>query len=43
MSEYGGQGAAMPDHQFQAISVLRIFDEDKARGFYLNFLGMSVD
>ncbi|MFC6672464.1 glyoxalase superfamily protein [Marinobacterium aestuariivivens] len=28
---------------FQAIPVLRIFDEDKAREFYLGFLGMTLD
>ena len=29
--------------QFQAIPIIRIFDEAKAREFYLEFLGMSVD
>lgn len=28
---------------FQTIPILRIFDEGKARAFYLDFLGMSVD
>ncbi|QCF27197.1 glyoxalase superfamily protein [Hydrocarboniclastica marina] len=28
---------------FQAIPIIRIFDEDKARAFYLGFLGMAVD
>lgn len=28
---------------FQAIPLLRIFDEQKAREFYLGFLGMRVD
>lgn len=30
-------------HVAQAIPVLRIFDEDKAREFYVDFLGMQVD
>ena len=29
--------------KFQSIPVLRIFDEEKAREFYLNFLGMRLD
>ena len=29
--------------KFNAIPVIRIFDEEKARDFYLNFLGMNVD
>jgi uncharacterized glyoxalase superfamily protein PhnB len=29
--------------QFQTIPVIRIFNEAKAREFYLEFLGMSVD
>jgi uncharacterized glyoxalase superfamily protein PhnB len=29
--------------QFQTIPIIRIFDEAKAREFYLKFLGMSVD
>jgi uncharacterized glyoxalase superfamily protein PhnB len=29
--------------RFQAIPVVRIFDEDKAKAFYLEFLGMSLD
>ena len=29
--------------KFQTIPILRIFDESKAREFYLDFLGMSVD
>jgi len=33
----------MTDEQFQAIPIFRIFDEDKARAFYLDFLGMMVD
>ena len=33
----------MTDKQFEAIPILRIFDEAKAREFYLGFLGMTVD
>ena len=29
--------------EFQTIPVLRIFDEDKAKEFYLEFLGMQLD
>jgi len=29
--------------QFQAIPVIRIFDEEKAKEFYLGFLGMKID
>lgn len=29
--------------EFQAIPILRIFDEEKAREFYLEFLGMKLD
>jgi uncharacterized glyoxalase superfamily protein PhnB len=29
--------------EFQAIPIIRIFDEAKAREFYLDFLGMSLD
>lgn len=29
--------------QFQTIPIIRIFDEAKARAFYLEFLGMSLD
>ncbi|PCF95771.1 glyoxalase superfamily protein [Vreelandella nigrificans] len=29
--------------QFQVIPVIRIFDESKAKAFYLEFLGMSLD
>lgn len=29
--------------QFQAIPIIRIFDETKAKEFYLDFLGMSLD
>ena len=29
--------------QFRAIPILRIFDEAKAREFYLGFLGFTVD
>ena len=29
--------------KFQAIPIIRIFDEDKAKEFYLNFLGMNID
>lgn len=29
--------------KFQTIPILRIFDEEKAKGFYLEFLGMTVD
>ncbi|WP_425582997.1 glyoxalase superfamily protein [Zhongshania borealis] len=29
--------------QFQAIPIIRIFDEAKARAFYLKFLGMALD
>ncbi|WP_439135316.1 glyoxalase superfamily protein [Pseudomaricurvus sp.] len=28
---------------FQTIPIIRIFDEDKAKEFYLDFLGMSLD
>lgn len=28
---------------FQTIPIIRIFDEDKAKAFYLNFLGMNLD
>ena len=28
---------------FHAIPILRIFDEEKARDFYLGFLGMTLD
>ena len=33
----------MTDQRFQAIPIFRIFDAEKARAFYLDFLGMSVD
>lgn len=29
--------------KFQTIPVLRIFDEEKAKEFYLEFLGMTID
>ncbi|MFZ6801342.1 glyoxalase superfamily protein [Undibacterium sp. Di24W] len=29
--------------EFQTIPILRIFDEDKAKEFYLDFLGMELD
>jgi uncharacterized glyoxalase superfamily protein PhnB len=29
--------------EFQTIPILRIFDEDKAKAFYLDFLGMKLD
>jgi len=29
--------------RFQAIPIIRIFDEAKAKEFYLEFLGMSLD
>lgn len=29
--------------KFQVIPILRIFDEQKAREFYLGFLGMQID
>lgn len=29
--------------EFQTIPILRIFDEDKAKEFYLGFLGMKLD
>jgi hypothetical protein len=29
--------------EFQTIPILRIFDEDKAKEFYLRFLGMNLD
>lgn len=29
--------------KFQAIPILRIFDEEKAKKFYLEFLGMQLD
>jgi len=28
---------------FQTIPILRIFDEDKAKEFYLDFLGMKMN
>lgn len=28
---------------FQTIPILRIFDEEKAKAFYLDFLGMTLD
>ncbi len=28
---------------FQAIPIIRIFDEEKAKDFYLGFLGMNLD
>lgn len=28
---------------FQAIPIIRIFDEEKAKAFYLEFLGMKLD
>ncbi len=28
---------------FQTIPILRIFDEEKAREFYVDFLGMSLE
>jgi len=28
---------------FQAIPIIRIFDEEKAKEFYLDFLGMTLD
>ena len=34
---------AMADRSLKAIPIFRIFDVDKARAFYLDFLGMSVD
>ena len=33
----------MADPGFQTIPIFRIFDVDKAREFYLTFLGMAVD
>jgi catechol 2,3-dioxygenase-like lactoylglutathione lyase family enzyme len=32
-----------PNTEFQTIPVLRIFDEHRAREFYLDFLGMKLD
>jgi len=29
--------------EFQAIPIFRIFDEDKAREFYVDFLGMEIE
>jgi uncharacterized glyoxalase superfamily protein PhnB len=29
--------------EFQTIPIIRIFDEEKAKEFYLDFLGMSLD
>ena len=29
--------------RFHAVLIIRIFDEDKAKAFYLEFLGMSLD
>jgi len=33
----------MSDPQFEAVPILRIFDLDKAREFYVGFLGFTVD
>lgn len=33
----------MADRRFEVVPIFRIFDVDKAREFYLDFLGMSVD
>ncbi len=33
----------MTDQRFQAIPIFRIFDVEKAREFYLDFLDMTVD
>lgn len=33
----------MPETMLQAIPILRIFDVDKAREFYVGFLGFTVD
>ena len=33
----------MTDPRFQAVPIFRIFDEAKARDFYVGFLGMTVD
>jgi len=32
-----------PSMEFRTIPILRIFDEDKAKEFYLGFLGMKLD
>ena len=32
-----------PVMEFQTIPVIRIFDVDKAKAFYLEFLGMKLD
>lgn len=31
------------DMEFQTIPIIRIFDENKAKEFYLGFLGMNLD
>lgn len=33
----------MPPHVHQTVPVLRIFDEQKAKEFYVGFLGFAVD
>lgn len=33
----------MSDPRFEAVPILRIFDVEKARGFYVGFLGFTVD
>lgn len=33
----------MSSHNFQAVPILRIFDEQKAKDFYVGFLGFTVD
>jgi len=33
----------MPEPTFQAVPVLRMFDVAKAKAFYLDFLGMTLD
>lgn len=33
----------MPTHDFQTVPILRIFDEEKAKDFYVGFMGFTVD
>jgi len=38
-----GYSSAMPEPTFRTVPILRIFDLDKARDFYVGFLGLKVD
>lgn len=33
----------MSAHNFQTVPILRIFDEEKAKDFYIGFMGFTVD